>query len=329
VADAAGKADLVLVLTASATSDRHDVCPAAITRAGGRVERFGMPVDPGNLLVLGELAGTKVIGLPGCARSPKLNGADWVLERLVCGVSVGAQDVAAMGVGGLLKEIAIRPEPRVGGADPERTVGAAPFISALILAAGASARMGGSDKLTEDVDGVPMLQRTVAEAERSRADETVVVLGAEDDPRTAPREALIQGGGARLVHNPESAEGMASSIRAGLAAIDPRAEAVVVIPADMPLLTADHIDAVIAAFAPAAGREICRAVDQAGRPGHPALFGRRFFEALSRLSGDQGARPVIVEHPDFVAEVPTPGRGATADLDTPEDWRAFRERRSP
>ena len=83
-------------------------------RAGGRVNRFGMPVDPGNLLFLGECAGRPVVGLPGCARSPALNGADWVLERLACGLAVTDDDIAAMGVGGLLKEIPSRPQLREG-----------------------------------------------------------------------------------------------------------------------------------------------------------------------------------------------------------------------
>ena len=110
-------ADLILILTASATSDPHDVAPAAVRRAGGRVDRFGMPVDPGNLLFIGDLHGTPVIGLPGCARSPALNGADWVMERLICGVPVTAADIAGMGVGGLLKEIPTR--GRLREAKPE------------------------------------------------------------------------------------------------------------------------------------------------------------------------------------------------------------------
>ena len=107
-----GGVELILILTASATSDPQDVAPAAVRKAGGRVDRFGMPVDPGNLLFLGSLGPTPVIGLPGCVRSPALNGADWVLERLICGVSVAAADIAGMGVGGLLKEIPQRGRPR-------------------------------------------------------------------------------------------------------------------------------------------------------------------------------------------------------------------------
>jgi molybdenum cofactor cytidylyltransferase len=108
------RSDLSLILTASATSDPHDVAPAALVQAGGQLIRFGMPVDPGNLLFLGEIGSRPVIGLPGCARSPALNGADWVLERVVCGVAVRSDDIAAMGVGGLLKEIPTRPQPRDG-----------------------------------------------------------------------------------------------------------------------------------------------------------------------------------------------------------------------
>ena len=104
--------EVVLILTASATSDIADVAPAAVEAAGGQVIHFGMPVDPGNLLFLGRLGARTVIGLPGCARSPALNGADWVISRVLCGIEVSARDIAGMGVGGLLKEIPTRPQPR-------------------------------------------------------------------------------------------------------------------------------------------------------------------------------------------------------------------------
>lgn len=106
------EAPLILILTGSATSDPRDVGPEAVRRAGGEVLHVGMPVDPGNLLFLARLGETPVIGLPGCARSPALNGADWVLERVICGRTPAPADFAAMGVGGLLKEIPDRPQPR-------------------------------------------------------------------------------------------------------------------------------------------------------------------------------------------------------------------------
>jgi len=105
---AAAEGDVVFVLTASATSDPADVGPEGLRRAGGEVVQFGIPVDPGNLLFLGALGGRPVVGLPGCARSPALNGADFVLERVICGVPVGPDDLARMGVGGLLKDIPAR-----------------------------------------------------------------------------------------------------------------------------------------------------------------------------------------------------------------------------
>ena len=104
--------EVVMILTGSATSDSHDVAPEAVRMAGGRVDRFGMPVDPGNLLFLGALGTRPVIGLPGCARAPALNGADWVLSRVACGIETNSMDIAGMGVGGLLKEIPTRPQPR-------------------------------------------------------------------------------------------------------------------------------------------------------------------------------------------------------------------------
>ena len=106
--------EMALILTGSATSDLHDVGPEGLRLAGGKVTRFGIPVDPGNLLFLGKIGEKPVIGLPGCARSPALNGADWVLERTACGLDLSGDDLAAMGVGGLLKEIPIRPQPREG-----------------------------------------------------------------------------------------------------------------------------------------------------------------------------------------------------------------------
>src|SRR4051794_3825792 len=123
-------AELVIVFGASAIADRRDVIPAAIEHVGGTIEHFGMPVDPGNLLLIGNAGGVPVLGAPGCARSPVENGFDWVLMRLLADLKVTRAELTGMGVGGLLMEIVTRPQPRESlAADTNRNV------PAIILAA--------------------------------------------------------------------------------------------------------------------------------------------------------------------------------------------------
>ena len=121
-------AELVIVFGASAIADRRDVIPMAVEAVGGTIEHFGMPVDPGNLMLIGKARGHAVLGAPGCARSPKENGFDWVLMRLLAGLPVSRADVTGMGVGGLLMEIVTRPQPRTearaGKGPPHRRAGA-------------------------------------------------------------------------------------------------------------------------------------------------------------------------------------------------------------
>lgn len=316
---AVARSDLVLILTASATSDRADVGPAGLVAAGGEITRFGMPVDPGNLLFLGQQGGRPVVGLPGCARSPKLNGADWVIERLVCGLEVTSAEIAGMGVGGLLKEIPSRPEPRGGGASAPRR----PRVAAILLAAGASSRMGGRDKLLETVEGVPMLRFAAQRLLASACDDVVCVLR----PGADARADLLTDLAIQCAYNPRADTGMASSIATGIAALGPEIDAALIMPADMPEIGEIDVDRVLAAFDPGEGRAIVRATSPDGRGGHPVLFGRRFFEALAGLEGDRGARAVIAEHPDFVVDVVLPEEAALTDLDTPAAWEAWRARR--
>lgn len=317
---AAANVDMVLILTGSATSDRGDVGPAGLIAAGGMLTRFGMPVDPGNLLFLGERGDTPVIGLPGCARSPKLNGADWVIERIACGLGVSPEDISDMGVGGLLKEISSRPQPRDGGAAaPQR-----PVIGAVLLAAGGSSRMRGTDKLLEPVDGAPLLRRIAEQLARSGVDEVLCVMRPGDDARGD----AVAGLDMTTVPNPRAADGMATSIGAGIAALSPKVDAALIVMGDMPEISAADIDRLIAGFDPEENRSIVRSVTGDGTPGHPVLFGRRFFEALTALEGDRGARDVVREHPEFVVDVVLSGNAAITDLDTPEAWTRWRADRS-
>ena len=135
--------------------------PAGIEEAGGKVTHFGMPVDPGNLLLTAELDGKPVLGLPGCAKSPKYNGFDMVLERLAAGLPVGRAEIVRMGAGGLLAEIPTRPQPRDDDATEDEGPQQAPRVAVLVLAAGRSTRMGGPNKMLADANGQPLVVHAV------------------------------------------------------------------------------------------------------------------------------------------------------------------------
>jgi molybdenum cofactor cytidylyltransferase len=304
----AAGAELVIVFGASAIADRRDVIPSAVEAAGGRIEHFGMPVDPGNLLLIGELQGRPVLGAPGCARSPKENGFDWVLMRLLAGLPVSRADIARMGVGGLLMEIVTRPQPRE---EPPKSEGR--NIAGVVLAAGRSTRMGGPNKLVSELGGKPLVRRVTEEVLSSRAGPVIVVTGHQRERV----EAALDGLPLKKVHNPSFAEGLSTSLKAGLAALPPDVDGAIVCLGDMPQVSADLIDRLIGAFDPERAALIVVPTFE-GKRGNPVLWSRRFFHELGALEGDVGARHLIGQFPDAVTEVPVTGQGAFFDIDTPE-----------
>ena len=306
--------ELVLLLGASATGDIADTAPEALRVAGGEVSRFGIPVDPGNLLFTGQYKGRNVLGLPGCARSLALNGADWVLERLICGIKVDEAMLTGMGVGGLLKEISSRPQPRRNGGAAKGKV------AVILLAAGQSRRMRGRDKLLEPVGDGTMLEHACKAALASKANTVFVAL----PPQADARRARLAGLAVRPIDAPDFGEGMGGSLRNAMAHIGPDFSAVIVALADMPEISSSHYNALINAYKPTQDREICRAQTEDGTQGHPVLFGRRFFEALGDSTGDSGGKAVVRSSAEYVVNVPTSGQGAALDLDTPEAWAAWK-----
>ncbi len=306
---------MIIVFGASAVADVEDVIPAAIRAAGGLVEQVGMPVDPGNLLVLGSLGDTPVIGAPGCARSPKDNGFDWVLDRLMAGERPTRFDITGMGVGGLLMEIPTRPRPReLPGHEP------APVrVAALMLAAGQARRMGkdGPHKLLAEFDGVPLVRRTADVLLASGASPVVTVTG----HRRAEIEAAVAGLDLTLQHNPDYASGMATSLATGFslpALAD--ADGVLVMLADMPAIATVHVDSLIDAFAKAGGGVFVRSVSD-GKRGNPIIIPRAAVPAVLRLEGDVGARALIESSGLPVIDVDI-GPAAHLDVDTPDAVRA-------
>jgi molybdenum cofactor cytidylyltransferase len=277
-----------------------------------------MPVDPGNLLLLGRLGDATVLGVPGCARSLKRSGFDAVLERTCAGVPVTGPDLAAMGIGGLLDEISARPSPRDAGEHDVRAT-SEPRVAAIVLAAGRASRMG-SNKLLAELDGMPIVRRTVTAALASQARPVVVVTGHE---AAAVREAL-SGLDITFAHNPAYAEGMSTSLRAGLAAAGP-IDAALVCLGDMPRLLARHLDAVIAAHRgheAAAETIIVPTYDR--KRGNPVLWPRRYFAEIAHLTGDVGARALIERYADHVCFLPIDDPAILVDVDTPAALAALR-----
>ena len=310
-------AELVIVFGASAIADRRDVIPAAVEAIGGEIEHFGMPVDPGNLMLIGRLQGHAVIGAPGCARSPKENGFDWVLMRLLAGLPVSRADITGMGVGGLLMEIVTRPQPRTE--PPEKTAKKDYRIAAVVLAAGRSTRMGAINKLIAEIGGKPLVRIAAEQALASQAKPVIVVTGHERERV----EAALAGLPVRVVHNSDYADGLGTSLKAGIAAVPADADGAIVCLGDMPQVDAKLIDKLIAAFDPERGALVVTPTID-GRRGNPVVWSRRFFPDLMAISGDIGARHLIGSYAEAVVEVPVAGAAALTDVDTPESFSAVK-----
>jgi molybdenum cofactor cytidylyltransferase len=309
----AGGAELVLIAGASAIVDRRDVIPAAIVACGGAIEHFGMPVDPGNLMLMARVGAVPVLGLPVCARSPRVNGFDWVLRRVPAGLPVDAAALSRMGVGGLLTEIPERPLPRAQATADAPAAPHRPRIAALVLAAGRSQRMGTMNKLLIVIDGAPMVRHVVAAAQAAKLAPIIVVTGHERERI----EAALAGLALRFVHNPAYADGLSTSLQAGLAALPDESDGVLVGLGDMPRIGAGDIERLVAAFNPVEGRGIIVPTWR-GKRGNPVLWAKRYFPEMCTVAGDVGARHLIGAYPEAVVEVEMASDAVLTDIDTPQ-----------
>ena len=185
-------------------------------------------------------------------------------------------------------------------------------VRVLILAAGSSSRMHGRDKLMEPVEGIPLLSRQVAVAQSTGRPVTVAL-----PPR--PNRRYEEIGRAEGLEVADAASGMGHSLAAGVAHLS-EADAILILLADLPEITAGDLEAVLRAER--RPDEIARGAALDGRPGHPILIPKAAFPDFMALRGDDGGRGALARHP--VRLVPLPGEHAVLDLDTPEEWERWR-----
>jgi len=321
-------ADLLLIVGASAVVDRRDVGPSGIVRAGGEILHFGMPVDPGNLICLGRIGTTPALVLPGCARSPKLNGIDFVLTRLFAGLPVTGTEMMRMGVGGLLKEMDNRPLPREKApATPQTGIAprSAPPIAAVVLAAGRSRRMAPHNKLlVADRTGKLMIARVIDNVLSSNARPILVVTGHQAEQI----QHALAGRPVRYVHAHDYADGLSASLKAGIAAVPEDCAAALVCLGDMPLVTGRMIDRLLSHYDPDEGRLIVLPTFR-GKQGNPMLWDRRFFPEILEITGDSGARFLLGKHIESVVEVEMADDAVLRDFDTTESLTTLPQRLRP
>jgi len=309
--------DVVLVLGGASTVDIGDTVPAAIIDAGGKVDLFGIPVDPGNLLVSGTIGNVVVLGLPGCARSPKMNGVDLILPRLFAGMDISPETLLGLGVGGLLHDVSDRPAPRESH-HTARASNKGANVAAVVLAAGSSRRMGAENKLLKEIDGQAMVCRVVEAAKKSSAGMVIVVTGHQ----AAEIRSALKGMDVTFVHNAHFEEGLSTSVRAGIGHVPGDCSGALMVLGDMPSVSSDIMNTLIDTFNSHDATAICVPSNN-GKRGNPMVWPREFFPDMLDLAGDTGARKLAERYNERVVEVDVKTEGIFLDVDTLDDLDAI------
>ncbi len=306
--------DLILISGLSAISDHRDVVPAALIKAGGQIQHLGMPVDPGNLLMLGYIDDKTVIGLPSCAKSPALNGFDWILQRFAARLHISSDDIKHMGIGGLLKEDKTRPSPRYQIDNTPNKI-KLPSIKVAILAAGKSSRAK-TNKLLVKADGEPVISKTVTAITKSKFidEKNVLVITGHDSEKI---EAVMAQHTVQIHFNPRFETGMSESLKIANELFHEETDYILIALADMPFINPQTIDRLIETAVTHPEYDVIIPTFQRKR-GNPVLWRRSYFHGVKDLSGDRGGRSIIKENEETVLEVEINDPGILIDLDTPE-----------
>ena len=296
------KIDIILILGASAIVDIHDKIPEAIKLCKGKIIRFGMPVDPGNLLLLGKIKNTPVIGLPGCARSPNINGFDWILERLIADNKITNNHISDMGVGGLLKT-------------QNKNIKKKFNISNIILAAGQSKRMKRNNKLLMNYKDQSILKHVITAASKSKANNTIIVLGYQNELI----EQNINDLNIIVATNSTYKKGLSSSLKTGISALPEDCDAAIIMLADMPKIKPEVINNLIDNYDPSNNKWIV-APSYKGKRGNPILISRKFFPDILNLKGDIGAKNILDKNTNNICVIPQRDSSILIDIDTKNDY---------
>jgi len=270
-----------------------------------------LPVDPGNLLLLGHFDKTCIIGMPGCSRSPKLNGLDWVLHLEMAGITLDKNELADLASGGLLMEIASRPLPRklVGHRQDRQK------IAGIILAAGESSRMGTANKLLQEIDGVPMIRKVTEEMLATSLSSVSLILGHDAEIVANTVKDLP----VKFIFNPEYRQGQSQSIRYAVESLNKDITDVLISLGDMPLVNAKLINQLIDNhFELPNSNSYITLPEYKSKRGNPVIWGKAFFEELKALSGDEGGRALFEAHPTAINPYLVCEDSILKDVDTEE-----------
>ena len=191
-------------------------------------------------------------------------------------------------------------------------------IHAVLLAAGRSKRMGRTNKLLLDVDGIPLVRKSAINILNSNVAYMTVVTGFDEEKIVN----ALSGLNVNFVKNVNFREGLSSSLKAGLTNITPSPSAVIICLADMPKIQPEHVNQLIENFDPSKGFEICIPTNK-GKRGNPVLIGSRFFPHIFETSGDFGAKHVMMQHPDKIVEVEIGTSDIHLDIDTQDEYKKF------
>jgi molybdenum cofactor cytidylyltransferase len=207
---------------------------------------------------------------------------------------------------------ALAPAPANGQRLGDRPEIMTPKVAAIVLAAGRSTRMGAGNKLVAEIGGKPMVRRVTESALASRAGPVIVVIGHQ----SAELRGVLGDLKITLVRNGEYAGGLSTSLKAGLRAVPRDCHGVLVLLGDMPAISAEVIDRLLASFTPDSGQIVVPT--HAGKRGNPVLWSARYFPEMLQLDGDTGAKSLLGAHAAAIKEVELGTAAIFADVDTPD-----------